>query len=105
MEDFMEFDIVVHHYNSETERLENLGIDAPKDEKIVKYSFKATDLIELRQTYVEYEGETYDSVVVSYDVKGTCYVTPPLLVSYENFKTQYNEHYKKSIEAHQGGIL
>lgn len=105
MEEFMEFDIVVHQYDSTTEKLEGMGIDAPKEEKIVKYSFKGDDLIEIRQTFVEYEGDNYDSVVVSYNVAGVCYMTPPLLVSYEKFKTQYNEHYKKSTKTEQRGIL
>lgn len=99
MEDFMEFDIVVHHYDKEAEKLENMGIDAPKQEKIVKYLFKSRDIIEVRQTFVEYEEEDYDSVVVSYNVGGNCYVTPPLLVSYDNFKKRYDEYYKKGIEA------
>lgn len=100
MEDYMEFDIVVHQWDKDVEKLENMGIDAPKEEKIVKYLFKSRDIVEIRQSFVEYLDENYDAVVVSYNVGGTCYVTPPLLVSYDNFKIKYDEYYKKGAKTY-----
>ena len=103
MEDkFLEFDVVIYYVDEQTRKFEEMGLEPVKEERIVKYSFDATKVLEIRQTFVNYKEEPVDAVVVTW---GDNYETPPLMISYDEFKVKYNEYYKKDTSIKQGRIL
>ena len=99
MDNLIEFKILVILQNDNIQKLLDMGIEPSEettDQKFVKYSFDPTNIVEVRQTYVEYKGEWLDAVVVTFTENN--YETPPLLVHYDKFKTMINEHNTKSTE-------
>lgn len=94
MSKYLEYDVVIYLEKSqeekqELEKLKEMGIpvskeDQEKEEKTAKYSFDPSTIVEMRQTYVKFMGEFRDAVVVSFTKH--IYETPPLLVTYEQFK-------------------
>ena len=65
--------------------------------KFVKYSFDPSTIVEMRQTYVEHEGEWLDAVVCTFTDNN--FETPPLIVHYNEFKRMLNEYNKKNTKA------
>src|SRR5699024_3611967 len=92
MEEQLEFEVVIYLKDSskdlEIEKYLDMGIDyvpeEEQEEKIVKYSFNPTKILEVRQTFVKYRGDWRDSVVVTYGDDN--FETPPLLTTFEKFK-------------------
>lgn len=100
----MEFDCIVYLMDDkseeELEKYENLGIELPEeeeyeDQKIVKYSFDASNIVEIRQTFIKYKDNFMDAVCVTFLMDRVPSTTPPLLISYNNFKEKLNEYNKK----------
>lgn len=103
MEEQLEFEVVIYLKDSskdlEVEKYLDMGIDyvpEEQEERIVKYSFNPTKILEVRQTFVKYRGDWRDSVIVTYGDDN--FETPPLLATFEEFKRKVNEHNKKIIE-------
>jgi hypothetical protein len=100
----LEFEIVVYlkdgaGYKEEEERLQFLGIKKKEEEikvdKIVNYAFCPDKIIEVRDTFVTYN-ETWEKAIVCVYISGKYnYETPPLLTTYEEFKTKLDEYYKE----------
>ena len=84
----------------EREKYLEMGMDIPEDksqeEKIVKYAFDCSKIVEVRQTFVRYKGEFLPAVVATYS-KDLLY-TPPLLTTFEEFKNKVNEHNKQNTK-------
>ena len=98
MEKLIEFSCVVYLTDSEEdEKLQEMGVqvNSARKEKIVRYSFNPTLITEVRETFVKYEGEWYDAVIVTFTENN--YETPPLVITYDEFKQRINEHNKKNI--------
>lgn len=103
MEEQLEFEVVIYLKDSskdlEIEKYLDMGIDIPEEEleeRIVKYSFNPTKILEVRQTFVKYRGDWRDAVIVTYGDRD--FETPPLLTTFEEFKRKVNEHNKKIIK-------
>lgn len=66
------------------------------DERLIKFSFDASDIKEFKQSFIKYKGKWLDAVIC------TCtedYIyTPPLIVHYNDFKKMLNEYNKKNAE-------
>lgn len=88
--------------DKEIERYEDFNIPIPEEsqmEKIVLYSFKPYEIIEVRETFVTYEDEWQPAVAITYSSKdGNVFYTPALLVSYTEFKKRLNEYYKEDVK-------
>lgn len=109
MENLLEYKVVIYLNNAkaeeQAEKYRDLGIQIPEEEqeveeKIVKYSFNISgEIVEIRETFVKYLSEWLPAICVSFTTKeGTFIDTPPLLVTYEEFKRNLNEHNKKNTQ-------
>lgn len=108
MEELLEFDCVIYlnntKENQEAEKLRDMGINVPeedgtKEEKIVKYSFNAKNIVEVRETFVEYQNEWQPAVCVMFGALDRVMTeTPPLLTTYGEFKRRLNEYNKESTK-------
>ena len=114
----VEFNCVIQYKKSkpeedsrELEKLRNMGIELDPgnydkeekiEEKIVKYAFDCSHILEVRETFVEFKGDFQPSVLVAYKMaENVIQETPPLLVSWEGFFKkikEYNESNKKNIK-------
>ncbi len=103
----MEFNVIVYLSNpkasAEAERLEEMGIKIPDDnsgieERIVKYAFDASNIVEIRETLSKFGDGWEPAISVTYMVKGKVFDTPPLLIEYQEFKKIINGNNKKSTE-------
>ena len=100
MDKLIEFQVLVILHDDNVQKLLDMGIiptGDTLDEKFVKYSFDPSTIVEMRQTYVEHEGEWLDAVVCTF--KDNNFETPPLLVHYNEFKKMLNEYNKKNTKA------
>lgn len=100
MENFLEFEVLIVLKNEQTQKLIDMGIDPTvirMEHKFVKYSFDPSTIVEMRQTYVEHEGEWLDAVVCTFTDNN--FETPPLIVHYNEFKRMLNEYNKKNTKA------
>jgi len=116
MENLIEFECVAFLNNEsaqkEKQKYEELGIDIPEedtsniDERIVKYCFDPTHIVEAKQTFIRYKGEWVDAVIAMYLMNGKLpNETPFLLTTYKEFKERIDEHNKKSFKIGQGRLL
>jgi len=106
MESLLEFNCIVYLKNdeadSQAEKFVDMGIPVPEEieeqeERIVKYSFDASNIAEVRETFIKYKGEWEDAVCATFAMTDKVITeTPPLLVSYEEFKRKVNEYNQKS---------
>lgn len=108
MERLLEYTVVTYlrddKAKEEQDKYREMGIpmdseEVEKEERLLKYCFDPSEVIEVRQTFVTYQGRWEDAVVVS--ITNKLYETPPLLVSYDEFKKdlkEWNETYKKTNE-------
>ncbi len=103
MKNLIEFDVVVYlqddKVQKEMEKYMEMGVHPPEQEqqeKIVKYAFDCSNIIEVRQTFVMYKGGWKDAIVAT--ISEPLYETPPLLTTYKAFKEKVNEHNKKNTE-------
>ena len=97
MDELLEFKIIVILQDDSAQKFIDMGITPTEDsitEKFVKYSFDATKISEIRQTFIKYKEQWLDAVVVTYGEDN--YETPPLIIHYDEFKKQLNEHNKKN---------
>jgi hypothetical protein len=91
----------------EEEKLRALGLEPsggiPKapEEIIVKYSFEATEIKEVRETFIKYQGELHPAVVATFKIsQEVIQETPPLLCTWDEFHSKIYEQYnKKSLKA------
>lgn len=100
MNKLLEFEILVVLRDEQTRKWEDMGIMPSEEEqehRFVKYSFDASTIVEIRQTFVKYKGEWLDAVVCTYTENN--FETPPLLVEYNRFKEMLDEYNKESTEA------
>lgn len=100
MENFLEFEVLIVLKNEQTQKLIDMGIDPTEirmEHKFVKYSFDPSTIVEMRQTYVEHEGEWLDAVVCTFTDNN--FEIPPLIVHYNEFKRMLNEYNKKNTKA------
>lgn len=99
MENLLEFKIVITLVDNEVQKLYDMGIvpnDENANEKMVKYCFDVSNIVEMRQTYVKYKEQWLDAVVVSYSEEYI--MTPPLVIHYDELKKILNEHHNKNIK-------
>lgn len=97
MENLLEFKIVVTLVDNEVQKLYDMGItpnDEDSNEKMVKYCFDASNIKEMRQSYVKYKGEWLDAVIVSYSEEYI--MTPPLIIHYDELKKILDEYHNKN---------
>lgn len=104
MKNLLEFEVVVYLKDDKSEEelssLENLGIslqqqEEESDDKIVKYSFIPDSIIEIRQSFVKYNDRWEDAVICGFTKNKYNFETPPLLTTYEEFKTKLDEYHKE----------
>ncbi len=107
MEKLLEFDCIVYlskpSEDRQAEKYRDLGINMPEEdeqegEKIVKYAFDASKVIEVRETFAYYKSEWIPATGVVYMVGDIVADTPPLLIAYKDFKNILNEHIQKSLK-------
>lgn len=106
MERLIEFNCIVYLKNDkaqeEVRKFEDMGMTFPveeqeNEEKIVKYSFDASKIAEIRETFIKYKGEWQNAVCATFAMTDKVITeTPPLLISYEDFKRKVNEHNQKN---------
>lgn len=106
MKDLLKFEVVVYlRGDRETNDILNdleLNYQDTEDitvDRIVSYSFEPDDIIEIRETFVKYNGEWREAVMCSFLRGNYNYQTPPLLTTYEELKTQLDEYNKKKLKA------